>query len=301
MSHSHALERLWAAAIVYQPNLNALATTLAALTPQVQAVVVVDNTPNASGLERLCRECGVRYLAMQDNSGTGAAMNRVWSLVNEQHADGLVCFDQDSTCGPGLVERLRANWNALHSAGQCPGAVGPIWRDQRNGTLMTTLTPRGWTRRPVDRAATTEVDHLITSGCLIPRTVFEHVGPYNEDFFLDCVDIEWSLRARDRGYRLFVVRAAELGHTIGDGVVHLGGKSLMVHSPIRTYLMVRNHVALWKTPWISNAWRLRDMAWVFARSGALLVLAPQKTNRLAAIFRGLWHGMIGKTGRPSGL
>lgn len=301
MDHPREFECLWAAVVVYRPDLKALAITVDRLTPQVQTVLIVDNTPHTEGLESLCRQLSMRYLAMRENGGTGAAMNRVWELMRSERVDGLICFDQDSECDSSIVMTLIAAWNQLEATGRRLGAVGPVWRDRRNQKLMTTLAPKGWFRRPVNLTPSTEVDHLITSGCLIPRAVFEEVGPYNEAFFLDCVDIEWCLRARARGYQLFVVRDAELGHAIGEQVLKVGVASLMVHSPQRTYLMVRNHVALWKMPWLPVNWKLRDIVWVGIRSAALLSLAPQKKARLMAIAQGVWHGLINNTKKSTKL
>lgn len=297
MNRSHSLDRLWAAVIVFHPNLERLRRAVQVIAPQVQRVLILDNTPNMTGLAALCAELGVAYMPMHENLGTGYAMNRAWEQVIAENADGLICFDQDSDCGATLIAALRQSWDLLTQKGADPGAIGPVWRDQRSGKMMTTLTPNSWLRKPVNQAPQTEVDHLITSGCLIPREVFQAVGPFKEAFFLDCVDTEWSLRARSKGYRLFVAKDAELSHTIGEELISLGAHSLMVHAPWRTHLMVRNHILLWRSPWLGLRWKIRDAGWVLIRALALVLLAPEKGGRMKAIFQAIWDGLKGKSGK----
>jgi hypothetical protein len=123
------------------------------------------------------------------------------------------------------------------------------------------IAPAAWRRRRPDPDAVEalEVDHLITSGCLVHRRTYEMTGPFDEGLFLDYVDIEWSLRARARGFHFFVTRKARMAHRIGDSVISILGRSLWVHQPQRQYLLVRNHLLLWRRPFIPLSWTVSPM------------------------------------------
>jgi len=56
----------------------------------------------------------------------------------------------------------------------------------------------------------------ILGGCvLIPLRVLERIGPFDPQFPFYYEEVEWSLRARRQGYRLFIVPAAEAVHSFG--------------------------------------------------------------------------------------
>jgi N-acetylglucosaminyl-diphospho-decaprenol L-rhamnosyltransferase len=56
----------------------------------------------------------------------------------------------------------------------------------------------------------------VLGGCvLIPRRVLERIGPFDPRFPFYYEEVEWSLRARRQGYRLFVEPAAEAVHPFG--------------------------------------------------------------------------------------
>ncbi|ACB96595.1 glycosyltransferase family 2 protein [Beijerinckia indica] len=76
-------------------------------------------------------------------------------------------------------------------------------------------------------------DFLFGAGMLVPTKVFQHVGLFDDRFFLYVDETEWSVRAREKGISLFVVRDAVIHHL---GSASTGGNG----SPLQTYFMIRN-------------------------------------------------------------
>jgi rhamnosyltransferase len=141
-----------------------------------------------------------------------------------------------------------------------------------------------------------EVDHLITSGLLVPLSGYQVVGAPRADLFIDYVDIEWSLRARKNGLKLFAVGKARLKHSIGDSFKQFMGKQVPIHSPLRHYYLMRNGVYLQKLPTISFAWKMSDAFQLLKKFIFFSLFLPERGKRLRMMLRGISDGLHGKLG-----
>jgi GT2 family glycosyltransferase len=57
-----------------------------------------------------------------------------------------------------------------------------------------------------------DVDWVICNGCLIRATVLEEIGFFDEDYWMADEDVEWSYRAKAKGYRTVYVDEAAIFH-----------------------------------------------------------------------------------------
>ena len=186
-------------------------------------MVAVDNTPAASRTDDLD---GVLVLPQPANIGLAAAQNVGIAWAREHGHSHVLLLDQDSVPEPGMVDSLLAALDGL--APQHPAAVGPVFRDPREHRVAPfvrvgfPMSKKVWCS---DDGAPVECDFLISSGTLIPLAVLERVGAMDDALFIDNVDLEWSFRARARGYRLFGVCTAAMEHRLGDARTPiLGGR-----------------------------------------------------------------------------
>jgi rhamnosyltransferase len=105
-------------------------------------------------------------------------------------------------------------------------------------------------------AAPVEADYIISSGSLIRTRVFEIAGMMREELFIDWVDIEWGLRARELGFKCFVIPGAMMKHSVGDASVQVFRKNINLHNDIRNYYIVRNATYLLGIRTMGWQWRL---------------------------------------------
>jgi rhamnosyltransferase len=286
--------RVWACIVCHHPDAASLRALIGALAPQAERVLVMDNTPGGhappQGLPATAQ-----YVRMPRNAGTAGAMNEAWRLALDGGADYLVSFDQDSLPEAHLVQCLLRSFDADVAP---LAAAGPSWIDARTGRAMRLLQPVRLVRHhiPAPERGLAEVDHMISSGCLIAAQAWRDVGPYNESLFLDYVDVEWSLRARAKGWRLAVASGCRMTHAIGERMIEVAGRQLAVHSPPRSYLQMRNHLLLWRSTAIPRGWLLSDLKQTLGKLALLLVLAPRRFERLRWIARGVLDGLRGRGG-----
>jgi rhamnosyltransferase len=203
--------------------------TVLALSGQVGHIHIIDNGSEADSLEildSLAREHGVSINRLGENRGIGHALNLGVAYAKKIGCTWLLTMDQDSTVDNGLIK-------AYQSA---------ILLDRR----VASLSPRiGKTWSDTDPKYV-NIDCAITSGNLVRIGVFEEIGPYDEGFFIDCIDFDFSLRLRRAGYKLLRVQNTEMQHQLGEPR-HLPAyvtKFYAQHSAARRYYQARNYLYL---------------------------------------------------------
>jgi rhamnosyltransferase len=287
--------RVWACITCYRVQASSVRPLLNAVIPQVERVLLFDNTAEPGDLDTLASE-QVAYLRMPANVGTAGTMNEAWRLALDAGVDYVVAFDQDSVPGRAMIPALVATFEA-ERGGRRIAAVGPRKLDSRTNRAMRVLMPVTFFKRYArdDDTAATPVDHLVSSGCLISAEAYRAVGPFNGSLFLDYVDIEWCLRARRCGFALMCDQAQIMRHAIGDDVWLWRWRAVPLHSPVRNGMLIRNHLLLWRLP-VSRLWLLSDLAFVGLKLAVNLLIAGQPAVRLRWIARGLADGIRGRGG-----
>lgn len=282
-----------AAVVVYQPDVRLLEGVLAAIAPQAARILMIVND---DGAWSCAMPANVMVERPGANIGLGAAYNLAVRRAREWGAKRLLLLDQDSVAAPDMVERLA---RAL-SADARAAAVGPLWYDSRTGRDGAFVRLSGCRTRhvqlqgPLETHASVAVDFLISSGSLISLDALEGIGAFDEYFFVDHVDTDWSLRASAAHYRLYGVPSARLAHHLGDCVpATFLGRRAFLHAPMRQYYLLRNSILLWRRPYAPWGWVLYD----FGRTGLLMIyyllFQPPRFARLMWMMRGVRDGLRG--------
>lgn len=300
-----------AVVVTYRPDTAATGALLSELSRQVGAVVVVDNGsgPQSVGALREHADAlaGVEVIALERNRGIGAAQNVGAARARRLGASFVLLSDQDSMPARDMVARLveghdRAAEAAAAGLGPPVGAVGPVTVDERVPGATLLFAARRWGPRravlPDADGALVPVVFLLASGCLIPVSALEAVGPMNEAWFIDHVDLEWGLRANRAGLALFGVTGAVLRHTLGDRTVRLPGRAREVHlhGESRNYYMARNTVLLVRSGLLPPAWRVGYAAWITKYAAFYVLAVPPRARRARELLAGLRDGVLGRTG-----
>ena len=123
----------------------------------------------------------------------------------------------------------------------------------------------------------------------MPVALWEHVGGFRDDFFIDHVDDEFCLRVRRAGGRVWRLNKSLIEHRIGDPS---RSRWALNHPPLRWFYMVRNHI------WTIRMHFLFDPVWALytiALKARLVVGTLSHEDRVIPkarqMARGLWQGM----------
>ena len=216
----------------------ALMATVTALLPQVEKLVVIDNGSNDATLdciEKLKNNFGIFSVCLHENSGIGAALNIGVSIALKENFTWILTMDQDSIASPKMVSEMLICAKNRHDA----GVICPSWSVIRSKKEYGDCV----------------VSSAITSGNLVRVDIFKIIGKYNESYFIDAVDFEFSLRVRNYGYKIVRCNSSVLHHKLGEvRIFFLFGYlySYTSHSPLRRYYIYRNHMYLVSEFWYKN-------------------------------------------------
>ncbi len=203
--------------------------TILALSGQVGHIHVVDNGSEADSLEildSLAREHGVSINRLGENRGIGHALNLGVAYAKKIGCTWLLTMDQDSTVDNGLIKAYQSAIQFDHRVASLSPRIAKKWSDSDPKYV--------------------NVHSAITSGNLVHIGVFEKIGLYDEGFFIDCIDFDFSLRLRRAGYKLLRVQNTEMQHQLGEPR-HLPAyvtKFYAQHSAARRYYQTRNYFYL---------------------------------------------------------
>jgi len=200
-----------------------------ALRGQVSDIYIVDNGSDAETLDVLAaleEEGGVSVARLGENKGVGYALNLGVERARELGYGWLLTMDQDSVVDAGLMAAYRA----------------AIAVDRDRLCLTPSLVDSGWS----EGAASASVSYAITSGNLVRLDVFDRIGPYDEGFFVDCIDFDFCLRLRRAGGTVRRVHDARMRHRLGETarVPVAVRRFYVLHAPTRRYYMYRNYCYL---------------------------------------------------------
>lgn len=303
--------RVVAVVVTYHPDVPVTAALLRSLAGQAHGVVVVDNGSPADAVARLQDECAAlpvaELVALGANRGIAAAQNVGTTRARALGADAVLLSDQDSLPADDMVDRLLEGLDRAHSeaaAGRLapPAAVGPVSTDERNAGAPLLFSDHRWGPRratvPAEPGTLVPATFLLASGCLVPVSALDAVGPMNDDWFIDHIDLEWGLRARRAGLGLYGVVGAAMAHSLGDRTQHIPGRArdVHIHSPVRNYFMVRNTVLLIRSGLMPVAWRWGYAAWITKYAGFYVLAVAPRRRRAALLLRGVTDALRGRTG-----
>lgn len=298
---SGRVPRVVAVVVTYEPEAQALAAMLAALAPQVAALVIVDNGSRSTAKLHLpaAGVHPVHWIRLEENLGIGAAQNLGVQWAREQGADYVLLSDQDSEPAPEMVRQLVIVAQGLVMEGVPLALVAPDYVDDRQAVqipFMHLVDGRPSWFGCDDARGTPEITTAIASGALIPLATLNAVGGMRESLFIDLVDIEWCFRARAHGFHAFGACGAKLRHNLGEQPTRVLGRRLATHSPLRNYYFYRNAVWLFRQRYVPRVWKRVIARQMLKRYLVFSVLVRPRLQYFRMMTLGLWHGLRGRGG-----
>jgi rhamnosyltransferase len=278
------------------------------LLEQVTRVVIVDNASPKDFLswqEQYCHNDNITIIENSINLGVATALNQGMGLLSNEGFEVVVTFDQDSTVTYGFIGLLLDTINAETIPCEDVALVGANRSDAgENHAMHRWLRPKtGWPffeRVTCDQIGPEGVSLVITSGTLINMKIFNILGPFRDDFFIDFVDYEYCLRVREAGYRILVNPDATMFHQLGSKKQYrLFGLTMSptFHSPLRRYYLSRNRIEMMRLyGLIFPHWLIYELMASAHITLGILLYEDQKIAQLQACVLGTWDGLLKRMG-----
>ncbi len=199
-------------------------------------ILVVDNASSDGSADLVRTQFPqVRLIALSENRGLTVASNLA---LHESTGEFLLYLGADAFPKPGTIRGLAAYLHAHPTVGIATAKLllrdGSVDLDAHRGfptpwaalthfTGISRLFPRSKRlnqyflgHEDLDQAH--EIDLCISHFLFVRRSLFAHIGPWDEDFFLYGEDVDLCYRAKAAGYQIMYLPQFEALHYKGASV-----------------------------------------------------------------------------------
>jgi rhamnosyltransferase len=284
-----------AVTVTYHPSAEML-KNFSSVVEQVQGMVVVDNGSSAGEIDMLRKACGVlgfRLIENAENLGIAEGLNQGVRWAQSNNYPWVILFDQDSLVDAGFIAHMFEAWDS-HPERERVASIHPRYMDPETGC------------GPVVRRARDGGPVIsMTSGALMPMWIFDKIGWFASEYFIDWVDIEYCFRIRAAGYLIADSPHAILLHAPGhsESKRFLGvGFRPTHHSSMRRYYMSRNRIAVFrKYLTIFPRWVLLSMYDSLRETFKCFIGERNRSIKFRRFVHGTWDGLTGRMGKREGM
>ena len=227
--------KIAAVVILYHPEAKTIENILS-YSNKVSKLYVVDNTAcSDTGLVNVIR-AGIsnsEYIHDGENAGIAKRLNQVCTRAMEEGFDYIMTMDQDSSFEPDSIKNYF-------------DCIDSYMEKQQAALFGLQHEYPAWASHTCDPETVTQ---LITSGTIVNLSLFDKIGRFDEDLFIDLVDFEYCYRCIVNHFLVIRFRNIFLKHSIGTikplkQTIISKEKERGFHSPLRLYYMVRNYLYL---------------------------------------------------------
>ncbi|MCK5236968.1 MAG: glycosyltransferase family 2 protein [Deltaproteobacteria bacterium] len=202
-------------------------------------VIVVDNGSSDGSVEFLHEKYpDVKVVENKHNTGFAPANNQAILMARGKY---ILTLNNDTELAEGFIKEIStaAELSEDDVGMWAPKILSIFDKETIDSVGGLLLYPdgigRGRGRMEKDTGQFNEVEEvLLPSACaaLYRKTMLDHIGLFDEDFFAYCEDTDLGLRARSYGWRCFSVPSAVVYHHYSA----TGGR----YSSLKAYLVERN-------------------------------------------------------------
>lgn len=191
-------------------------------------VYAIDNSETKSKYEHELRKIdNLEYIRLGENYGIAKALNEGIKLAQKVNTKWVLTMDQDSYINNDIIKVYEEELKKLNA--EDIAILSPVYNIDRKKLEVY--------------KGIKEKEYSMQSANLINIDVYNKIGDFKEDFFIDVVDYEYCLRARKNGYKIIQCGEAILEHSPAiTKEKKIFGKKIQFGycSPIRIYYQARN-------------------------------------------------------------
>lgn len=275
--------------VTYNPDVGVLTNLIKSLSKQIDSVVVVDNfSNNIDSIKNL--DARFKCIPLEKNIGLASAQNiGIRDVIT--YSSHVIIFDQDSEISADFVANQLKCETMLLKKGIKVSAVGPKFYDKESGYEYPATVYKGpFIKKVPVKDEPVEATFVIASGSLIRTVVLRDVGLMLDDFFIDFVDVEWCLRASEKGYKCFINPFESMKHSIGDLRVNIFGRMISLHSDFRKFYIYRNGLYMARLPYVPVGYKVRVFIFNMIRTLIGCSLSKDKLKTVKVSSKGWFSG-----------
>ena len=272
---------------------------LASLEREIQTlgtvqVVVADNDSGDDSVEVLEAAIAdqnwqewVTLQPLDDNGGFAAGNNAIIrpALATETPPDYVLLLNPDTIVRPGalghLVTFLEAHPDARIAGSRLEHLDGTpqhsafrfhsLWSELDQGFRLGLLSKllSSWVLAPSIPETPVVIDWLAGASMMIRRSVFEHIGLMDDEFFMYYEEVDFCLRARQAGWPCWYIPESRVVHLVGQSSGVTGEQAAQRRRPQYWFdsrsRYFQKHHQYWYTVLTDIGWLLGFSLWQIRR------------------------------------
>jgi rhamnosyltransferase len=229
--------KIAACVILYHPKEKDLQNITTYLS-KVDKLYIYDNTENVSKGLDLKNNPKINYFSEYENKGIATRLNQACEQAILDGYDLLLTMDQDSSFLEKKLDQyleLVSNYPEIENVAQ----FGLEYSDQED------IEDKDLQIHSIENY------DLITSASILVLKNFKTIGGFDENLFIDGVDFDYCLAAKEKGFKCILFKNLIFVHSVGAKIkrrsfktLYLLKKEKYLCSPIRIYYLVRNTLYL---------------------------------------------------------
>ena len=266
--------------VLYNPD-DTLFDNINSYVDDIDLLYVIDNSEKEN---KVPKNKKIKYIFNGDNIGVAKALNDACKMAIKDKYDWILTMDQDTRFKPNVLKKMKDYIEKNDTS--IDGIVVP-W----HATKLDIVKSEDKIDYPLE---------VMTSGNLVNLDVYQKVGGYNEDYFIDGIDIEYGLRLKKSGYRIVRLNDIEIDHDLGDIEYHkfLGKTYLCTnHNYLRQYYIARNYRYIRRDYYDVDPEYCEILTHLKLRIFRIVMFEKDKYRKIRNLFRGVKDykkGIIGK-------
>ena len=287
--------KISACVVLYNPTIEVI-ENVATYADKVDHFIVIDNSDSKQPeiIETLKSiYSDLIYVDNHGNLGIATALNIACDTAIDQGSGWILTMDQDSK-----FINFQDYLSCLH-----------LLSDKSDIALLAPNTGR-FSAEAIQKNVSdcTFEEHflVITSGNFLNLNLFNNIGRFDDNLFIDVVDYDYCAKVRLAGYKTLLFKNILLEHQLG--ILHKRENLLTrkirykrEHSPQRTYYIARNYLYLARKygkllPQEFSLLKIMNIVFIHDVT-KILLYEDQKCKKIGAKFLGAYHFMIGKYGK----
>ena len=240
-----------------------------------EKLFIIDNSKSSNrGLAETLESIKVEYTYNKGkNLGISSALNLACEKAKKEGFSWILTMDQDSSFDSEDVKEYLKIFDQIQNNNI--GIISP------NHILKNDIV------KLEDNKMFIDTDHVMTSGNLLNLFVWEKVGKFDENLFIDEVDSEMCYRMIEKGYQIKQLNKIKMYHELGNlekRNFFFRKISVLNHNYIRKYYIMRNKFYMFKN---YKRYRLRYGYYILSDFFKVVVYEKDKIRKLKFMFKGI--------------
>lgn len=262
--------------VLYNPEIKRLKENLDAIYEFAAEIILIDNAScNCYEINLLISAYDkIVFIQNKKNIGIARALNQICRQALNDDFSYVLTLDQDTVCPENIFDKYQE------------------YMSSSVGILCPKIKDRNYDSNLKFKDDTSEIRSCITSGSLVLLSAWYNVNGFDENMFIDNVDIDFCYRIQKKGYKIVCLNTVSILHEIGHIQMRkflLWNVRIKNHNAFRKYYIARNTIYLARKC-NSISLILKSYLQIVKQYICVLFYENKKKEKIKAISKGLIDG-----------